>query len=67
MYRQNATALRESLDRAVADVAKEHGVEIVVGRGTFGTSNATFKLEVAERSEDGTVLTREAQEFQMFE
>jgi len=66
MDREKAKAIRESLDKVLADVAKEHGVEIVVGRGTFGPFNATFKLEVAEKDTKGTALTREAQEFQMF-
>jgi hypothetical protein len=63
MDRQKVVAIRDALNRAAADVAKQHGVEILVGRCTFGTSNATFKLEVAEKSADGTVLTHEAQDF----
>jgi hypothetical protein len=66
MDRQKVLAIRDALNRAVADVAKEHGVQIVVGRGTFGTSNATFKVEIAEKSAAGTVLTREAEDFSRY-
>lgn len=65
MDRNKAKVLRDSMQEALESVSKEHGVSINIGRCTFSSDNASFKVEVSDVSGDGMVLTREANDFQV--
>jgi hypothetical protein len=58
--------LREDLQAALKVVSDKHGIQIEVGRATFTPKNATFKVEIATVSEDGTANTQEATNFIQF-
>ena len=64
MTRQKAKDLRELIQNALNGVAGPAGVDIRVGNCRFGT-DATFQVIVSEVAADGTVKTREADDFRM--
>lgn len=68
MTTMNAKLLKDFQNRAesaLAQVAKEMGISATFGRGSYDPvgGNATLKLELALISDDGTVQTREAQDW----
>lgn len=48
---------------AVKEIEKNYGVSLELGSGSYGSSNATIKLEISDVAEDGTVSTKEAEAF----
>jgi len=52
-------ALRADVDGALEAVGKKHSVVLKLGRCTFTSSNATFKLEVDTIEIGGEVVTKE--------
>lgn len=58
-------ALRNEINQALALIGAQHGVVISLGSAKFTPSNATFKLEVATKTQDGDVQTKEATAFKM--
>ena len=56
--------LRDAMDRALAEVGKTHGVAFKVGNISYSANLATAKVEFAAVGEDGSVNTREAQDFE---
>lgn len=62
----NRTVLRElrgEIEEALKDLGEKHGVVFSVGSANFLPTVATFKLEVATKAEDGTVNTKDAENF----
>jgi hypothetical protein len=55
--------IRSELDAAIATVASKHGIALRIGSARFDESSATFKLEVAVKRVDGTVISRERADF----
>jgi hypothetical protein len=55
--------LRAELDTAVAVVAQRHGIVLTIGNARFTPATATFKLNVATKTTDGTVIDREREDF----
>lgn len=54
--KQLLVALRADLDALLPAIAQKHGVSIQFGRGTFTSTNATLKLEIAATSVANTGL-----------
>lgn len=59
-------ALRIAVEAKLQEVAKEFGIAIKTGNGTFTRSNFNFKVEACVFANDGTVLSKEAEEFKRF-
>ena len=58
--------VRRILDNAIlmiADDLRQAGVVVKTGRGTYGDTVATLKVEISDVNEDGTVETKEASDF----
>ncbi len=51
--------LRAEIDNALADLAESYGLVIKAGGASFTSTNATFKIEIATKSQDGEVQTKE--------
>jgi hypothetical protein len=60
MDREKVRELRGQLEAALAPLAERTGLAIRVGNASYMGTCATFKLEVAEKSADGTTLDKEA-------
>jgi len=60
------TVIRSDVDAALASVAEKHGISIKVDNCTYVGANATFKLELACLADDGSVLTKEAEDFKHY-
>jgi hypothetical protein len=64
--RQNLEILRVAIDAAVKAVGEKHGVDIKVGKGKYSNAaTGTLSIEISTINADGTVETREAQDFRM--
>jgi hypothetical protein len=61
--RSNLKTLGDEIEEALQSIAKKHGVQIEVKGGNFGPKNAMLKVEIATKTQDGIVLTREAKTF----
>ena len=51
--------LREQINRKLKSVAEEHEIEINCGNCSYGNNEATFKLKINLKNEDGKVMTAE--------
>jgi hypothetical protein len=58
--------LATEIEEAVQSVAKKHGIQIKRGRGVYGGSNASLKLELAVVGKGGQAQTREAEDFKRY-
>ena len=63
MDRSTANTIREKLDVYLQPLAKELGVQIKAGSGTYDDHNYTVKVSFTEENEDGEALTKDAQDF----
>ncbi|WP_300500038.1 hypothetical protein [Marinobacter sp.] len=55
--------IRPALDAKLAELSKELGIQITSGRGTYGDTTGSFKVELATITEDGQVMTPEREAF----
>jgi len=62
----NLKSLRVDLNSALDKVAKEYGIEITTGNISFSGNNATIKVEASVIGENGTAMTKEATDFEMY-
>ncbi len=65
MDRNKAIRIRQALERAIATVSKSdasllRGMVASVGRTTFGSTNVTYVLQLAETDAEGTAMTQSA-------
>ena len=51
--------MRKDINAALESIAKKYDVQLSVGSGTYSSTNATFKLEVATIADDGVVITKD--------
>lgn len=58
--------LRIAVEAKLQEVAKEFGIAIKTGHGTFMASNFNFKVEACVVANDGTVLSKEAEDFKRY-
>lgn len=61
--RTSLKLLRTDLDAALTAIAQKHGIILTVGNARFTSSTATFKLNVATKAADGTIINREREDF----
>jgi|TARA_R110000824_G_scaffold20454_2_gene76973 hypothetical protein len=59
-------ALRSPLQAALDVVAKEHGISIKVGSGSYSFQNASLKLELAVKDSTGNVITPHRADWNVF-
>jgi hypothetical protein len=59
--------LAKEINDAVQAVADKHGVAIKTGRGVYGMTSGSLKLEIATKTEAGDVLTKERSDFMRHE
>ena len=50
-------------EKALAAVAKKHGVQVTIGSGSFTPGYATMKIDISTFGKDGTANTKEAYDF----
>lgn len=65
--RQNIREINNEIETALALIAKKYGVEVNVGNTRFTSNNFTTKVEVATVTSSGTVMTKEAQDFNRYQ
>ena len=61
--KQFAKDLTVDINAALDAVAHKHDIGIRIGSGSYDDHNLTLKLEIVSRSEDGVMLSVEAQAF----
>jgi len=59
-------SLRTAVEVKLQELAKEYGVNIKTGNGTFGDSYFNFKVEASTVNDNGTVMNKDAEEFKLF-
>ena len=64
--RASLKKLTADAEKALAAVAKKHGVQVSFKSGSFTDSNATMKFTISTIDKDGTVNTKEATDFQRY-
>ena len=58
--------LRTDIDETLSStVAKRYGIKLQLGKGFWTSSNATFKLVVSIINPDGSIQTKEADDFKL--
>lgn len=63
MDKAKASQIRTAITGVFAAVEQKFGVKATVMGGNFSTTDCTYKVQFAEVASNGTVQTREAQEF----
>lgn len=64
--KETLRSLRDEIDQALAAIGARHNVQIRAGNCTFDARSATFKLTVANLTDDGTVDDGTADYFRQF-
>ena len=64
--RATVKALRSEIDMALSTLAKKYGIEISAGNASFTGSNVTFKVQAAVKASNGTVITKEVSDFNVY-
>ena len=64
--RANIKGLRNEIDEALDRVAKKYGITISAGNCTFSGNEANFKLKLNTIGDNGTVITRESQMWDLY-
>jgi len=58
--------INDDIQSALDAVAKRYGVQIKVGNSRFSNTNCTTKIDISTVNEGGTVMTKEATDFNRF-
>lgn len=58
--------INSDIELALKAVADRYGVQIKVGSARFSDSNCTTKIDISTINEGGTVMTKEATDFNRF-
>lgn len=58
--------ISNDIEFALGDVENKYNVKITRGNASFGISNMTLKLNVSKVGVDGTVMTKEATDFNTY-
>ncbi len=61
--RTTIDVLRAAVDLALAKVGEQHGIRLNTGRITYRAHNCVIPVEAAVIAADGTVASREAEDF----
>lgn len=63
MNKEKVLSLRQQLEAALQPFAKENNLAIKFGTARFGSTAVTFKVDVAEISASGDVMSKEVDAF----
>ena len=58
--------INDDIQSALDAVAKRYGVQIKVGNSRFSNTNCTTKIDISTVSEGGTVMTKEATDYNRY-
>ena len=58
--------LRDEISHCLEPIGEKYGIELKAGRCGYSSGNFTLKLEGSLVSEDGVVLTKEAEDFKKY-
>lgn len=58
--------INNDIELALKAVADRYGVQIKVGNSRFSNTNCTTKIDISTVNEGGTVMTKEATDFNRF-
>jgi hypothetical protein len=64
--RKALQALRPKIEKALQELAEAEGISIDLGSARFSSDNATFKLVLSTVNTDGTVNTKEGEDFKFY-
>ena len=64
--RPNIQGLRNEIDEALDRVAKKYGITISAGNCSFSGNEANFKLKLNTKGTDGTVITQESMNWELY-
>ena len=63
--RSTCRELRDRIEKHLSSLNIE-GIDIRLGNGSFSPNNATFKLEVSVKNEDGVVMSKDAENWDIY-
>lgn len=66
LTRDNLDTLKARLTEAMLPIAEQYGVSVQFGHGSFSPSCFTGKIEIAVISDDGTVQSKEREDFHRY-
>lgn len=58
--------INSDIEAALKAVADRYGVQIKIGNSSFSNTNCTTKIDISTVNEGGTVMTKEATDFNRF-
>ena len=61
--KQNLKMLRNEMTEALKEFSDDNDISIEVGNASFRGGNATFKVHLCCKTEDGEILNKDAEEF----
>lgn len=64
--RSNLSQINAEIEQAIKAIAKKYGIEVKLGNTRFSKQNASSKFELMAVGESGTVMTKEALDFNRY-
>jgi hypothetical protein len=62
----NLQTLRVEMDNALQAISNKYGITIKAGNASFSGNECTFKVKLNTKGTDGTVITKEAKDFDRY-
>ena len=62
----NLQGLRVEMDNALQAISNKYGITIKAGNASFSGNECTFKVKLNTKGTDGTVITKEAKDFDRY-
>jgi len=62
----NLQTLRVEMDSALQAISNKYGITIKAGNASFSGNECTFKVKLNTKGTDGTVITKEAKDFDRY-
>jgi len=62
----NLQSLRVEMDKALQAISNKYGITIKAGNASFSGNECTFKVKLNTKGTDGTVITKEAKDFDRY-
>jgi len=62
----NLQGLRVEMDKALQAISNKYGITIKAGNASFSGNECTFKVKLNTKGTDGTVITKEAKDFDRY-
>ena len=62
----NLHVLRVEMDSALQAISNKYGITIKAGNASFSGNECTFKVKLNTKGTDGTVITKEAKDFDRY-